>query len=49
MHWWVESGSSFEPMECDYGDLITFDAVNLLHGNKATKRESPEYLLILES
>ena len=34
---WVESGSSFEPMECDYGDLITFDAVNLLHGNKVNK------------
>ena len=34
---WVESGSSFEPMECDYGDLITFDAVNLLHGNKLNK------------
>ena len=34
---WVESGSSFEPMECDYGDLITLDAVNLLHGNKVNK------------
>jgi len=34
---WVESGSSFEPMECDYGDLITFDAANLLHGNKVNK------------
>jgi len=34
---WVESGSSFEPIECDYGDLITFDAVNLLHGNKVNK------------
>ena len=33
---WVESGSSFEP-GVDYGDLITFDAVNLLHGNKVNK------------